>query len=243
MAYEVIKRVGQRAYRYSVESYRDPGSKKVRAHWTYLGPVRSAEAEPPRIARRAKGSTRERLLDAFERLVQNHPYVTVTAGAVAIEAGVAHGTFYRYFKDKPALLRGALARIRDDIDRVQPSFDPPFGSVADERTRIRGWVSALLERPAERQGVKRAYYEALDDDPDLQALRVKRRRERIAALRGYLEALVRAGTIALAEPASLASALIMLLEGAFRASVLKTNAPDDVTIAGVVSVVERAIFA
>ena len=119
MSHEVIKRVGARAYRYRVESYRDASSKKVRSRWTYLGRVdRPADdGEPPSVAprtRRRTSETRERLIEAFEFLLETLSFDRVTAGAVAERAGVAHGTFYRYFSDKAALLRAALDRRGPD---------------------------------------------------------------------------------------------------------------------------------
>jgi AcrR family transcriptional regulator len=243
MAYEVVKQVGRRAYRYRVESYRDPESKKVRARWTYIGPVAPADSRSTSVPRGAGGSTREGLLDAFERLLEKTPYAGVTAGAVAAEAGVAHGTFYRHFKDKRALLLSSLERVKEEIDRGLPTFGPPFGPVARERARIRSWLEALLEPAASRRGAMSAWYGALAVDRDLQTRRFERRRERVAALERYLEDLKRSGTISLEEPAgSLAAALNLLLEGASRSNAVEAGAPDRASIAGVVAVFERSIF-
>ena len=44
MPHDVIKRVGRRAYRYRVESYRDAETQKVRKRWTYLGVAAAGEA-------------------------------------------------------------------------------------------------------------------------------------------------------------------------------------------------------
>jgi len=47
MAHEVIKKVGRRAYRYRVESYRDPETKKVRSRWRYLGVAAPGDSASP----------------------------------------------------------------------------------------------------------------------------------------------------------------------------------------------------
>jgi len=97
MAYEVIKRVSGRAYRYRVESFRDPETKRVRGKWTYIGRVEGEGTLSPE--RKARPSSRDRLLDALERLLENHDLALLSTGMVASEAGLAYGTFYRYFKD------------------------------------------------------------------------------------------------------------------------------------------------
>jgi len=67
VAYEVIKRVGGRAYRYRVESYRDPETRRVRGKWTYLGRVEGEGTLSPE--RQARPSSRTRLLNALEELL------------------------------------------------------------------------------------------------------------------------------------------------------------------------------
>src|SRR5579875_1893773 len=111
MAYEVTKRIAGRAYRYRVESVRDPETGKRRSRWTYLGRAEGAAAAAPAPARR-RGDARERLLDALERLLEARDLAGVTADAVAAEAGLAHGTFYRHFRDKRDAFKAALDRLR-----------------------------------------------------------------------------------------------------------------------------------
>jgi AcrR family transcriptional regulator len=244
MAHEVVKRVGRRAYRYRVESYRDPATKKVRARWTYVGPV-AAAGEPTNVApkRRAPGQTRERLIDAFERLVECGPFAGVSAGAIAAEAGLAHGTFYRYFKDKRAVLVAALDRVRDEVERGAPTFEPPYGSREEERARVRAYAQALGRKVASRTGVLRAYLEALETDAELQARRSERRGERTRALRVYLEALAALAIIPPVEAESLATALVVLVDAMFRESVAEASATAATLAAGVVEAFDRAIFA
>jgi len=243
VAHEVVKRVGRRAYRYRVESYRDPKTKKVRARWTYVGPVPApddaAEAPPKR---RAPAQTRERLVDAFERLVERGPFAEVTAGAIAAEAGLAHGTFYRYFTEKRAVLVAALDRVRDEIERGTPTFAPPYGSRDDERARVRAYAEALGRKIAGRTGVLRAYLEALETDAELRARRAERRRERTRALRDYLEALAALAIVPPLAAESLATALVALVDAMFRESVAESSGDAPVLAAGVVETFDRAIF-
>ncbi len=245
MAYEVVKVVGGRAYRYRVESYRDGESRKARARWTYLGRV-----EPPLVLagalaavrpRRSPARTREALVEAFGRVADGRPYAEITAGAVAEEAGLAHGTFYRHFKDKRAILLAAVDRLRAEIDRTRPSFDPPYGSRDDERRRVRAWTRAFAS-PPESRGLIRAWLDALDDDPRLAERRQTRLRERIAALENYLVGLMAASTIELERPAALATALTFVVDAAVR-SVAIADAPFDASaLDGVSDIFDRAIF-
>jgi len=245
VAHEVVKRVGGRAYRYRVESYRDAATKKVRSRWTYVGRgAIDADVTPasPAQPRRAGRDTRERLIDAFERLLDEGNYAAVTSGAVARTAGFAHGTFYRYFTDKRALLLATLERLRDELDRVRPSFDPPYGGGAAERARVGAWVEAVLSRPAAHPGVLRAWYDMLEVDEPLRSFRLARRAERVTALGSYLEKLAAAGTIALEKPAPLATALAMVVDAALRAAVVEAAVIDEATIAGVAALFDRSIF-
>jgi AcrR family transcriptional regulator len=245
MAHEVIKRVGARAYRYRVESYRDPETKKVRSRWTYLGRVeRVGEPGESRVAekpRREARHTRDTLLDAFARIAERRPFAEITAGAVAEEAGFAHGTFYRYFRDKRALLLAAVERVRAEIERERPSFDPPYGTRETELARLRAWTDALASVPVSH-GILRAWYDALDRDPSLAGLRAARVAERTLALEGYLAGLIEARTIEVERPASLAIALTLLVDAAFRSATVAGAPPDARLLAGVSDVFARAIF-
>ena len=245
MAHEVIKHVGSRAYRYRVESYRDPDSKRVRSRWTYLGRVEiDAEMGAPRAAqspRRESRQTRDRLLDAFARVAERRPFGEITAGRVAEEAGLAHGTFYRYFRDKRAILLAAVERVRVEVERERPNFDPPYGSRISEQARVRAWTDALASVPVS-PGILRAWYDALDRDPSLAGLRATRVAERTLALATYLAGLAAARTIELERPVSLAMALTLLVDAAFRSATLAGEQPDARLLAGVSDVFARAIF-
>ena len=247
MAHEVTKRVGSRSYRYRVESYRDPESSKVRSRWTYLGVV-SADGASVVPARRTSGEdTRERLVLAFEALVADLPYRDITAGAVATKAGLAHGTFYRYFADKRALLIAAIERVRRELDRTRPDFNSPIGTLAAERARMREWILALYAWPALNAGLYRAFVEAHDADEELREHKRVRVAERGAALAAYFQRLNEAGVTAIDDPQSLASALTTLINGSLR-EVFTTQATSGADTGkrierGIADAFDRAIFA
>jgi AcrR family transcriptional regulator len=241
MAHEVIKKVGSRAYRYSVESYRDTTSGKVRGRWTYLGRV-DGEAAPRRRGIEAAAATRERLLAAFERLLERVGFDEITAGSVATEAGVAHGTFYRHFRNKRDALIAVFERAKADIERVRPSLDGPLGTQTQERLRIRRWVESALGSPLGRPGFLRAWYATVEMDEELSATRRARRADSARAFAVYLAGLDAAGIARVDAPERLSAALLTSFDGVFRAALLEAAQIDATAIEGACDVFERAIF-
>lgn len=241
MSHEVIKSVRGRSYRYEVQSYRDAETGKVRGRWKYLGRVapgtgRTVPSSPP------VAPTRERLLDALAILLDRRELSDLTISQITSQAGLAHGTFYRYFRDKNEALTAAAFRIREAVERSRPDLEAPVGSLEAERTRIRNWVETILRAPVERPGLLREWYAALARDPALQAERAGWRDESRRAFSGYLERLDAAGTISLARPVELADALLTAIHGAFRAVALDQQPFLERTIIGFADLFDRAIF-
>jgi AcrR family transcriptional regulator len=244
VAYEVTKHVGGRAYRYRVESYRDSEAGRVRSRWTYLGVVSPGGVAAAPAKRRETAPTRERLIDAFETLTLAAAYRDVTAGAVATRAGVAHGTFYRYFSDKRALLLASLERVKRELDRLRPDFDSALGTREDERRRVRDWVGAIFALPPQHYGLVRAYREAIESDADLRAAQVERKVTRKASTAAYLERLHAAGLARVPRPMALATALTLLIDGALHDILAASDrAPDPLVAEGTIEAFDRAIFA
>jgi AcrR family transcriptional regulator len=239
VAHEVVKKVGNRAYRYRVESYRDRSTGKVRGRWTYLGRVAGDATIAPQ--RPAKERTRDRLLAALERLLDRHDFALISAGQIADEAGLAHGTFYRYFRDKRAALHVAIDRVRETVDRERAALDGPIGTLAGERARVRAWAEAVLHAPIERHGLLRAWLAVSDSEPDLAERRKRRRAASVAAFTDYLHRCVAAGIVAVDDPAALASALLSLFDGVLRTAAANRD-PGAQLRAGVTAVFDRAIF-
>jgi AcrR family transcriptional regulator len=240
MAYEVTKKVGPRAYRYRVESYRDPASSKVRSRWTYLGVV-AGDGTGVAPAKRANSeATRERLILAFEELVADLPYRDITAGTVATKAGLAHGTFYRYFADKRSLLIAAITRFRQELDRVHPEFGAAIGTREQERDRFRTWILALYRWPARNPGLYRAFVDAHDADEELREHKRIRLAERTAQLTAYFERLNAAGVAEIEHPHVLASSLTILVNGSLRELFTSGASTGE---AGITEIFDRAVFA
>jgi AcrR family transcriptional regulator len=144
MAYEVVKTIRGRDYRYMVESYRDPQTGKVRNKWRYLG--KGHGEAPPRHRPRAE-ETRAKLTAALEALLERTPWSEITAYAIAAQAGVTPATFYRYFSSRDAVLAGAAARANDLLDARLRELHDVARDRESERARLRNWLIALVKEP------------------------------------------------------------------------------------------------
>ena len=209
MAYEVIKRVSGRAYRYRVESFRDPETRRVRGRWTYLGRVDPADAGLP--DRPAKLSSRDRLLDAVDRLLETADAEALSAGSIAREAGVAYGTFYRYFTDRAHAVREALLRNGPALGDVGAVFGEAAGTPASERDRVATWLRDAAETARRRRGVVRAWHIYSNADEAVLRARTDTVDNAVATVSAYLERLRSAGVIAISSPSFAAYALVALV--------------------------------
>ncbi|HEY0393604.1 MAG TPA: TetR/AcrR family transcriptional regulator [Candidatus Elarobacter sp.] len=221
MAYEVIKRVSGRAYRYRVESFRDPETRRVRGRWTYLGRVDPADAGLPE--RPAKPSSRDRLLDGVARLLATGDAESLSAGSIAREAGVAYGTFYRYFTDRGHAVREALLRHGPSLRDVHVRFAGPAANRDAERERVATWLRETADDARRQRGVVRAWHVYSNADEAV----VKARREAVDAavhrVAAYLDALRAGGISSLSSSEFAAYALVALVVALGRDAALEEN--------------------
>jgi AcrR family transcriptional regulator len=65
---------------------------------------------------RDKGKrTRERVLEAAERVFERDGFIDARVADIAREAGVSHGTFYTYFDSKADVFREVASAVIDDV--------------------------------------------------------------------------------------------------------------------------------
>ncbi len=208
MAYEVIKRVGGRAYRYRVESYRDPETRRVRGKWTYLGRVEGEGTLSPE--RQARPSSRSRLLNALEELLETRDLSALTTGIIANRAGLAYGTFYRYFKDVNHIVREAMLRHSATADRLRDELFTEVSTTVAERAKIKNWVGEMIAEAQAHPGLIRAWHVASNQDAALVTERQARFDASVASFGAYIEKLNAAGLTAVKSPAFNAYALVAL---------------------------------
>jgi AcrR family transcriptional regulator len=132
-----------------------------------------------------KRATRQRILDAAGRLMEDRGLQEFSFAAIAAEAGVKERTVYRHFRNKDALLAGlwewfqarihygSIARTEDELlakpERTFPGFD------ANEQLARAMWSSTQgrefrLSNVEERKaGIKAAIADAVRGLPPRQA--------------------------------------------------------------------------
>jgi AcrR family transcriptional regulator len=208
VAYEVIKRVGGRAYRYRVESYRDPETRRVRGKWTYLGRVEGEGTLSPE--RQARPSSRSRLLNALEELLESRDLSALTTGIVANRAGLAYGTFYRYFKDVHHIVREAMLRHSATTDRLLDEIFADVSTAVVERGKMANWVRETIVEAQAHPGLIRAWHVASNQDAALVAERQARFDAAVASFTQYIDKLNAAGLTSVKSPAFNAYALVAL---------------------------------
>ncbi len=233
MAYEVIKRVSGRAYRYRVESYRDPETRRVRGKWTYLGRVEGEGTLSPE--RKTRPSSRDRLLDAVERLLETNELAAISTGIVASEAGLAYGTFYRHFRDLAHVVRDAMVREAANLENLTERFAQPLGDRNAERAKLVAWVRESIAVVLLRPGLFRAWHVTSNHDKEVVADRQRRFDANVEHVAGYLERLHAAGT-AKSTPPFAAYAIIALLGAATREAAID-KAFSEAKHEGIISVV------
>lgn len=209
MAYEVIKRVSGRAYRYRVESFRDPETRRVRGRWTYLGRVDPLEAGLPE--RPPKPRSKDRLLDAVARLLAEKDAEELSAGTIAREAGVAYGTFYRYFTDRAHAVREALLRHGATVGDVGRLVDSLPGTREDERRRIAAWIRQATEAALHDRGLVRAWHVYSNADDTVMRAREELVATAVDGVSAYLEGLKVAGLSSISSPRFAAYGLVALV--------------------------------
>jgi len=108
-------------------------------------------------AERRRANTRERLLDAAERVVAGKGADGATIEDFVSAAGVSRGTFYNYFPTVTDLLHALNTRVASELDR---RLDEVTGNIEDSATRLaaichlvisntlsdpmRGWVAVQI---------------------------------------------------------------------------------------------------
>ncbi|MCL6572449.1 MAG: TetR/AcrR family transcriptional regulator, partial [Bacillus sp. (in: Bacteria)] len=126
---------------------------------------------------------RNALLESGHILFISKGYEQTTAKEIAANAGVATGTFYRYFSDKRQLL---MSLLEDQLDKMLPP-EPSWLSCNPERV-----LASLLEAHHKRLnelGLHRLLPELLPRDLELaEVLKVARRKIHEKIHRGLIQA-------------------------------------------------------
>ena len=164
-------------------------------------------ASPRRIAPDAK---LEAVLLAAEALFSQQGYSSATMAAIADRAGVAVGTIYRFFPDKPALLRALHLRV---ADRMIAAMEQGWQSEPDYAHRFPPTIRALFKAAARDGELLTVLQTARDAAPEQSGLAIDRMVAAIAQM--YLQGL-HAGAYRAFAPIFAAQIAYGMVEGAMR---------------------------
>ena len=181
------------------------------------------------------------MIDAAERLLERDD-ASVTPSTIATEAGVAHGTFYRHFRDRTAVLEAVVARLRESRGATDEGLDDEVASPAAARAGLRAWMLRKLALVRERPELIRGFYRLVAGDPKLAAFREERRAQILVRFRDHLCAIVNRGYTKLDDPMATARILYTLYDGIYRQRIFDGIAVDDTITRAAADAVERIVF-
>lgn len=236
MAYEVVKTIRGRQYRYVVESYRDAETGKVRNKWRYLG---KADSNQPPMRRTRGDETRTKLMDAVERLLERDNWSDVTVRSIAAEAGVAEATYYRHFQSRSELLHACAARVLGLFEERLKTLLEIAPTRDEERERLRRLTVQSVSEPP---GAAVMY--ALWTAGETGSLRGQRQAHRENALSRYLHELVNRGYVSFtdADIRELSHALALLLQSFSYRTVIERRHLNEGEYEAAATIVDRLVF-
>jgi len=131
--------------------------------------MRQAKHQKPRrqtAKDRQAAATRARLLEAAQRLFNEHGYHAVSVTEIAREAGVSHGSIHAHFDAKAGLLYAVITQNNERQIAESKAVIATPGPVLERIGRIVGlWARWDLEDP-DLLGVMQAYYWQWSDETE-----------------------------------------------------------------------------
>ncbi len=168
-----------------------------------------------------KRTTRDRILDAANRLFYSEGIRAVSLDAIAEKAGVTKKTLYYHFKSKDDLIAGYLSsRDQPSLALFEKWYDEADGSAADRTAEIFLHVAHSARHPKWKGcGFLRTAAE-LANMPGHPALKIG------AAHKKKFEAWLarRYAQSGLANPKRVARGVVLLMEGAFATMLIHRDA-------------------
>jgi AcrR family transcriptional regulator len=241
MAYQVTKLIAGREYRYHVEGFRDPKTKRVKQRWTYLGRVKANGLTP--VRRRSREDVRARILAAVLDLLDKRDVAHVTIDVLVRSARVSRATFYRHFSGRAAVLSAAVGSVYEQLLEVPLRADEPLISAARERARLASWVESLLRAIVQRPGIHRVMLSAEKAGKE-RAKQARANRETVLrSLIAYLKRLDEAGLADVGEATLLANGVSCMTAGVVKQLVYdRRDCAPELLISGASELICRAVF-
>jgi len=176
-------------------------------------------------------ATRTGVLDAAERLFQQHGVSRTSLHHIALAAGVTRGAIYWHFKDKADLFNAMMERVTLPIE--ESVADAERDTAADPLNLLRNNVLGVFRRTMEDEQVRRVFeiatqkVEYVDELSAVRVRHLKARHDHVATLERWLRAAQRQGLIgAGASVRSAALGLHAIIDGLIQNWILQPGAFD-----------------
>lgn len=156
--------------------------------------------------------TRLRLLGAARQAFAELGYVATRVDDVVERAGLSHGTFYRYFKDKQDVLVG----LTQDVARAfyGAAVSPLAGPPADVRDAVRQRLGAFFDAYAKEWDIARVWMQADGVSESIHDVRSRVRRSIVDGVADLLRRDAERGMLAPGvDPDVAATAFVSMAEG------------------------------
>lgn len=124
------------------------------------------EADPVRASRPQAESLHQRLLQAGSTVLATRGYHATRIDDITVEAGVSHGCFYRYFKNKAEFFR-VLAELA--TSQMAQLIDVFPDAAVDDGDELRAWLVLWFAGYRRNGGVISTWQEMQPSDPGLNA--------------------------------------------------------------------------
>ncbi len=143
-----------------------------------------AVASPPEPKQERSKQTREKIIQAAIKLIQERGYEKTSSNDIAAEAGVSVGSFYTYFVDKRQLLLVIFDRLADEFSKnIFESIEYQHLFDNDVRANIRHSIATALDDKGIYLGLQRAIHEMVVKDPEFAERRRAIMRRSISRIR------------------------------------------------------------
>ncbi|NNL64626.1 MAG: TetR/AcrR family transcriptional regulator [Myxococcales bacterium] len=174
-----------------------------------MGDVAPTRAAGPR---RSAEATRERLLEAARHAFSELGFVATRVDDIVEQAGVSHGTFYRYFTDKKDILITVTQDVASTL--YGTAVAPPVQAPTSLRDVVRERLGAFVRAYSRDWQVVRSWRQAEGVYPEVEEIRSKVRQAIIGAIAEMLDQdgareLLAEGV----DPRIAASAFVVMAEG------------------------------
>lgn len=195
-----------------------------------------------RVRRKPEDGERE-ILDAAEKLLEEHDFRDLTVDRVMRETGMVRSAFYNYFENSSELVMRLLQRIEAEMMAVSEAWLGDSGG--DMSAGIDEGLLGVARIYAEHGRVMRAIHEASYHDREVERFyRYGLIENFIIAVAARLRAEVAAGRAQLDDPEAIARALLLLNTNLFvdRLGTARRSDPPEAVAATLALIWRRTIY-